>query len=282
VEFTRLFTNVLDIDNVELMNVSEEDVAALREMLVPGLTQEPWSPLFVGPSECDGELVLRIPFNFTKSMTWELTHMLFRASHPPAPLSYPPRSVALIPNVTSVSFDDFMEAVQVPLEEAPGGGLLARLEGFHMKGTFRRVFSLAMRLSLRTVGPDGVVFDPEDLPEDAQVFFNDIALFGVPCDKSVRRSRMWDETANLIVSPVLTKRRWGEEMPGNGEEEEQEPAARVEADAPEQMDESADDRQRRGGEAALPAGRRGLPMPAIGRDGKIVEGHREEPTAEDE
>lgn len=281
VEFTRLFTNVLDIDNVELMNVAEEDAIALREMLVPGLSQEPWSPLFVGPSECDGELVLRLPFNFIKSMSWELTHMLFRASHPPAPLSYPPRSVALIPNVACVSFDDFNEAVQVPLEEVPGGGLLARLESFNVKGTFRRVTSLAIRLSLRTVRPEGV-FDPEDLPEDSQVFFNDIALFGKPCDKATHRSRMWDETANLIVSPVLTKRRWGEEVAAEGDEQEQAPAAEEPNAMENETANEPDEGKGIGNQISLPAGRRGLPMPALGRDGKIVEGHREERTEDEE
>ena len=29
-----------DIDNVELLNVGEEDVESLREMLVPGLSQD--------------------------------------------------------------------------------------------------------------------------------------------------------------------------------------------------------------------------------------------------
>merc|ERR1719174_1897199 len=102
------------------------DVEALREMLVPGLSQDPWSPLFVGPSDCDGELVLNLPFNFTKSMSWELTHILFRATHPPAPLCYPPRSVSLLVNVGSVSFSDFDEptATNVALEEVSGGGLL--------------------------------------------------------------------------------------------------------------------------------------------------------------
>jgi len=88
VEFTRLFTNVLDLDNIELMNADTKDIEHLREMLVPGLSQEPWSPLFIGPSECDGELAFIMPFSFQKSMHWELTHILFRANHPPAPLCY--------------------------------------------------------------------------------------------------------------------------------------------------------------------------------------------------
>jgi len=262
VEFTRLFTNVLDIDNVELLNVGEEDVESLREMLVPGLSQDPWSPLFVGPSECDGELVLRLPFNFTKSMSWELTHILFRASHPPAPLCYPPRSAALIVNRSSVTFSDFddADAVVVPLQEIAGGALLAHLEPFHLKGTFRRVISVAIRLSTNMAGASDI---EDELPQDAQVFFNDIALFGKPGEKVVR-DRMWDDRANLIVSPVLTRRRWGEEIserPDADQENDQDdlneaepvPAQGAPADHDEPM-------------VAVGAseGRRGLPMPTAG------------------
>jgi hypothetical protein len=240
IEFLRLFTNVLDIDNVELMNASETDISDLREMLVPGLSQEPWSPLFVGPSQCDGEIVLRLPFNFAKSMSWEISHILIRASHPPAPMSYPPRSVGLIANASSVSFSDFEDskAVSVPLEEVSGGALLARLEPFHMKGTFRRVTSLAVRLSVNVA--DSVMDeDAVLLPDDAQVFFNDIALFGVPGGGgggAPRRGHMWDDRSNLIVSPVLTKRRWGEEV-----DEEPQRAAPMEVEEPQAAGDDAMD-----------------------------------------
>mmetsp|Transcript_56637 Transcript_56637/g.164259 ORF Transcript_56637/g.164259 Transcript_56637/m.164259 type:complete len:172 (-) Transcript_56637:45-560(-) len=60
------------------------------------------------------------------------------------------------------------------------------------------------------------------MDDDAQVFFNDMALFGVPGDTAAtvgtRRSAMYDERANLIVSPVL-KSRWGHQT---GDEEAEE------------------------------------------------------------
>ena len=49
----------------------EEDIVACRDMLVPSL-QELTGPLFVGPSLMDGEILVRLPFNFTKAISWEL------------------------------------------------------------------------------------------------------------------------------------------------------------------------------------------------------------------
>merc|ERR1712129_550966 len=90
-----------------------------------------------------------------------------------------------------------------------------------MGGTFRRVTFLAIRLSVAAAGQAGadnmaIGEDPNTLPDDAQIFINDIALFGVPGDK-VQKDRMWDDRADLIVSPVLTRRRWGEEIAAGAE-----------------------------------------------------------------
>lgn len=232
-ELTRLFTNVLDIDNISLMNAEEVDSKDLKEMLLPGLSEEARSPLFVGPSEVDGELLVILPFSFTKSMTWELTHLLVKANHPPSPNSFPPRSVAIIPNATNVTFSDFDDApaVEVALEDRGGGAYLVPLEQFRSRGLFRRVTALALRFSVAaaaaspalepaSAGAGGT--DPEP-----QVFFNDLALFGVPGERASSgpyRGSMWDDRANLIVSPVLNKRRWGEEAASAGDEEEAEEA----------------------------------------------------------
>lgn len=225
VELTRLFTNVLDVDNIELMNTDDIDLTDLREMLVPGITEEIRSPLFVGPSEVDGELLVRIPFNFRKAMSWEITHILLRASHPPAPHSYPPRSVALLPNMPSATFTDFDDptATVVPVQAGPKGTLVVPLEQFRAKGIFRRVISLSMRFSVAEVPTTpGAEAEPH-MDEEAQVFFNDLALFGLPGDASSNagafRNHMMDERANLIVSPVLNRRRWGEEVTEENEAE---------------------------------------------------------------
>jgi len=225
IELTRMFTNVLDVDNIELLNTDEADLADLKEMLVPGLTQEPRSPLFVGPSECDGELLLQLPFSFKKAMSWELTHVLVRASHPPAPHSYPPRSVALIVNVTSTSFSDFDDptVLSVQLQDLGNGVLVAPLEQFRSKGTFRRVTSLSLRFSVVAATADGAEAEAHE-DERAQVFFNDLAIFGVPAESGAVRNAMYDERANLIVSPVL-KSKWGEESQEPEEEEKQEEEA---------------------------------------------------------
>lgn len=217
VELTRLFTNVLDIDNIELMNTDDVDLADLREMLVPGLSQEGRSPLFVGPSQCDGELLLRLPFNFRKSMNWELTHLMIRATHPPAPNSHPPRSVALLPNVPSAQFSDFDDpcVTVVELQDAGSGVFLVPLEQFRSKGIFKRITSLALRFSVSSPTTQ------EDVDMHTQVYFNDLALFGIPGESSSssshHRNWMMDERANLIVSPVLNRRRWGEEVAENDE-----------------------------------------------------------------
>merc|ERR1712232_630730 len=140
VELTRLFTNVLDVDAFELMNVDDEDTMDLREMLVPGLKKEARSPLFVGPSQCDGELLIRLPFNFPKALSWEFTHLRVRASHPPAPGCVAPRSVALLANTPSATFSDFEDsnAVEVALTRVGDGEFIIPLEQYRIKGTFRR------------------------------------------------------------------------------------------------------------------------------------------------
>jgi len=263
VELTRLFTNVLDLDHVELMNVDEVDLVDLREMLVPGLREEVRSPLFVGPSECDGELVVRLPFGFRKSMNWELTHLLVRASHPPAPHSHPPRSVALIPNIPSVQFSDFDDPTVTVVQVQPNknGVLVVPLEQFRSKGTFRRVTTLSLRFSVRG-GSDEEIEDPE-----AQVFFNDLALFGVPGESGAnaakgRHAAMMDERANLIVSPVL-KRRWGEEA-GDDEEREAMAEARRQrmAEAPPAASAPKAAEPAPAWAAGWHAGRAGVPMPS--------------------
>jgi len=224
VEFTRLFTNILDIENIELLNTDEADLEDLRELLVPGLNQEARSPFFVGPSQCDGEILIRVPFNFKKSMSWELTHILVQATHPPAPHSFPPRSVALLANAPSATFTDLDDAALVPVQETSRGVFLIPLEQFRLKGTFKRVTCLTLRFSVAPVPSEG---NAEDfvLDDDAQVFFNDLALFGVPSDRPTSSNKMWDDRANLIVSPVLKKRRWGEEVAEEDEASEDHRAA---------------------------------------------------------
>mmetsp|Transcript_52178 Transcript_52178/g.124352 ORF Transcript_52178/g.124352 Transcript_52178/m.124352 type:complete len:704 (+) Transcript_52178:116-2227(+) len=212
VEFTRLFTNVLDIEKIELLNTDQADLEDLKEMLAPGLTAASRSPLFVGPSSCDGEVMLLIPFNFQKSLAWEITHIQLKASHPPAPNSAAPKSMGLLPNVTSASFSDFDDPTTpvVQLQDRGKGVLVAALEHFRVKGTFRRITSLALRVS---IADSGQLAAPDTEAEDKEVFFNDIAFFGIPTERgTARASSMWDDRANLIVSPTIYRRRWGEEM----------------------------------------------------------------------
>merc|ERR1712194_617189 len=218
VELTRLYTNLLDIDMIELMNADEVDLADLKEMLIPGLTKEPRAPLFVGPSDCDGEVLSRLPFNFRKAMCWEITHILIKATHPPAPHAYPPRSVGVLPNVTNADFGDFEDptALKLPLHEQSPGVFTLNLEQFRAKNTFRRITSLSLWFSTRAAPQDGSSDDGEHPDPEAQVFFNDIAIFGLPGDAGVlvgtKVNSMMDERANLIVSPVLGRKRWGEEV----------------------------------------------------------------------
>lgn len=232
VELTRLFTNVIDVENIELFNVHTDDLLELHEMLVPGLTEEPRSPLFIGPSDVDGEVLLRLPFNFQQAISWEITHVVVRASHPPAPGCRAPRSLGLVANVPSATFSDFEEptTVVVPFEPGANGTLVANLEHFRARGTFRRLTCLALRLSVAAApyARDGdamvVVDDVEDVEssDDAQVFFNSLALFGLPGDRAAslggRRAAMFDQRADLIVSPELGRRRWGEEAAADEKE----------------------------------------------------------------
>mmetsp|Transcript_70626 Transcript_70626/g.147940 ORF Transcript_70626/g.147940 Transcript_70626/m.147940 type:complete len:647 (+) Transcript_70626:229-2169(+) len=211
-ELTRMFTNVLNIDDIQLLNVDEADYDDIREMLVPGITQERRQPLFVGPSACDGELVVHIPFNFAKALTWDLTHFLIRAHLPPAPHSYPPRSLDIIPNLTTCGFSDFDQpgTASVELKDMGDGIYSASLEKFRTKGTFRRTVSLSLRFSVASVptGPDMEREPHED--SQAEVYFNDLAIFGLPGESgaAARKHTMYDDRANLIISPVL-KSRWG-------------------------------------------------------------------------
>ncbi|CAE7240631.1 RNF14, partial [Symbiodinium sp. CCMP2592] len=107
VELTRLFMNVIDIDSIEVMNVDDDDVQDCKDMLVPSADQEAKSPLFVGPSQMDGEILLRLPFNFTSAISWEVTHIHVRATHPPAPNCCRPKSLGLLANSPSATFSDF-------------------------------------------------------------------------------------------------------------------------------------------------------------------------------
>eukprot|EP00927_Polykrikos_kofoidii_P055174 TRINITY_DN49462_c0_g1_i1.p1 TRINITY_DN49462_c0_g1~~TRINITY_DN49462_c0_g1_i1.p1 ORF type:complete len:579 (-),score=81.26 TRINITY_DN49462_c0_g1_i1:67-1731(-) len=201
VELTRLYTNVLDVDNLEILNSDPVDMEDLREMLVPGLSGEARSPLFIGPSECDGELMLRIPFNFQNQICWEITHLIVRASHPPAPGCRPPRSIGILVNRPSATFNDFddSDAIKIDLRETGDGVFVAQLEQFRVRGTFRRTSNLALRFSACAVGTDN--------ENEEEVFFNDFSIFGLPSDLGVAKIRdaMYDVRANLIVSPVL----WG-------------------------------------------------------------------------
>merc|ERR1712137_767920 len=128
-----------------------------------------------------------------------------------------------------MAFEDFDEeggkAIHVKLEEAAGDCLVAKLEHLSIKRVVSAVTCLALRLTIKGLDEDAMEAD-----EDGQVFINDIALFGVPNTKGTEnRSAMWTETANLIVSPVLTRRRWGEE--------EAEPEENPENDEAAEMDE---------------------------------------------
>lgn len=234
IELTRLFTNILDIDNLELLNTDANDLADVREALSPGLSLEPRSPLFIGPSECDGEFVLRLPFNFQKAMSWEVTHIMIRATHPPAPGCRPPRSLGLLANLPNATFSDFedptvpvVECEQMP--DAEPGIFVASLEPFRLKGTFRRLFCLALRFS--TAQAAGADAGSDDDVGD-EVYINDLALFGLPGEhsKAAGRGRMYDDRANLIVSPVMGRRRWGEETAKGPRAERPGPAADGEAD----------------------------------------------------
>lgn len=227
IELTRLFTNVLDVESIELLNTDPDDIDDLREMLVPGL-QEVRSPLFVGPSGCDGEILLKISFAFQRAMCWEVTHFVLRASHPPSHGCRPPRSLGIMPNMPHATFSDFEDptAIIVPLRESSSGVFVASLEQFRVKGTFKRVLCMSIRLSVASApvpstasGTTGLGTDADraedlDHDDDDQVYFNDFAVFGLPGDQaaSVRpRSFMYDDRADLIVNPQLNRTRWGEE-----------------------------------------------------------------------
>lgn len=236
VELTRLFTNVLDVDNIEMLNSADpEDLLDLRDMLMPGVSYEQRCPLFVGPSECDGELLVRLPFNFPKAISWEITHLIITATHPPTPTSRPPRSVGLIANAPSATFSDFEDptTIRVPLEDHGHGKLIANLEHLRVRGTFRRVICLAAHFSGTAVGtPESLAdgHEDEDVGGGSEIFFNNMALFGIPGGQGAASARrggaMYDGRADLIVSPILGRRRWGEEA----EAEDPDSLTRVPAD----------------------------------------------------
>ncbi|CAJ1397245.1 unnamed protein product [Effrenium voratum] len=208
VELTRLFMNVIDIDSIEVTNVDPDDVMDCRDMLVPSIDQEAKSPLFVGPSLMDGEILVRLPFSFTSALSWELTHLTLRADHSPAPNCLAPKSLSLLPNLPSAGFSDFEDsniAASVDLEEVGEGVFRASLEAFRTKGHFKRVNCLTLKVSAARVG---------EHEEEMQVFFNGISIFGVPGQVSSgsRRNFMYDQRAELIVSPALNRRKWGAEV----------------------------------------------------------------------
>mmetsp|Transcript_69230 Transcript_69230/g.150662 ORF Transcript_69230/g.150662 Transcript_69230/m.150662 type:complete len:547 (+) Transcript_69230:46-1686(+) len=220
-ELTLLFTNILDIDHIELLNAQPEDLEDFREMLVPGLSQEVRSPLFVGPSECDGEILARLPFNFQKFLSWEITHITIRASHPPQPGCRAPRFLGILANQPNATFSDFdhPKTVVVPLVDSGRGTLLANLEEFKVRGTFRRIFCLVLRFSISSIlGAEGDEGDEGDegmadgdRESGDQVFFNDLAIFGVPGDRAADPRRGQFQNEDLIVSPVIHRKHWGEE-----------------------------------------------------------------------
>lgn len=179
---------------------------------MPGLVHKPRSPLFIGASQCDGELLVRVPFN--EALAWELTHIVIRATHPPSPGSRPPRTLGAIPNQPSASFSDFDDptAPLVEFQDMGDAGFVASFEGFRARGTFKRCTCVAFRLSVKSPEADDCEAEESDEVVDVQVFINDIALFGLPASGDARapRSRMYDRRAELIVSPVFNRRRWGE------------------------------------------------------------------------
>lgn len=211
-ELTRIFMNVLDLDHVEVLNAPSEDLDVFKQMLVPGVAgNTSQQPLFVGPSECDGEMVLKLPFNFPKGICWEITHLIFRASHPPAPGARPPVIAQVLANRPNASFGDFDDAnaANVDLVESePEAHLVASLESFRTKGTFRRVTNLTLRIS---VADD----------DDSEVFFNSISIFGVPSDMGTTVQRRGHGfagahgEAELIVNPTLKAANWGKEEPAS-------------------------------------------------------------------
>eukprot|EP00434_Breviolum_minutum_P012346 symbB.v1.2.010880.t1/scaffold689.1/size246588/11 len=212
VELTRLFMNVIDIDSVDVLNVDAEDVNDCREMLVPSLEEEEAdrSPLFVGPSLMDGEILVRLPFNFTKAISWEVTHLHLHASHAPAPNCSPPKSVGLLANLPSASFSDFEDnrvVVRVDLEEISEGLFCASLESYRTRGLFKRVTCLALMVSASS-------------EEGKEVFFNGISIFGVPGDVAASSRRSEDSSTPVLVwFPVLRlewKGRFRLELPNAG------------------------------------------------------------------
>lgn len=212
VELTRVFVNVIDLEGVELLNATPADLADLKRALAPTITAS--QPPFFMESECDGELLVRLPFAFSDRISWELTHLRIDVSHPPDPRSRPPRSALLLVNQPDASFDDFIDsnAAVLDLREDGKGFLVASLEAWRARGTFKRVVSIALLFLRRRCG--GVAMGGED-SDDAdgdgdgtEVYFNGIAVFGVPGDKAagsgrVHRRHLGD--VELIVNPEFRR-----------------------------------------------------------------------------
>lgn len=198
-ELTKIFVNVLDLDNLEVLNAPSEDVESFKHMLVPGISQNSLQQVhFVGPSECDGEMILKLPFS--NGFCWEITHLTFGAAHPPAPGAKPPVKVQVLANRPDASFDDFDDgnAANVDLvEDEATRMLMCSLESFRSKGTFRRVMHLALRISVS-----------ED--DDGEVFFNRMCIFGLPGDAKPAQK---GGEVELIVNPTLKAANWGKEEP---------------------------------------------------------------------
>merc|ERR1712166_1219458 len=108
------------------------------------------------------------------------------------------------------SFSDFDEAApQVEFVKMADGTLVASFEGFRAKGTFKRCSCIVFRFSVRGLDEE------EAEEEEGEVFFNDMAIFGLPAAAgAVHRGYMYDPRADLIVSPMLNRKRWGEEDSG--------------------------------------------------------------------
>lgn len=204
-ELTKIFVNVLDLDHVEVLNAPTEDAGSFKQMLVPGISQDLNRQVhFVGPSECDGEMILKVPFSFPKALSWEITHVIFGANYPPAPGAMPPVRIQVLANRPDASFDDFHDgnAANVNLVKGEAAGtLIASLESFRSKGTFRRVTYLTLRISVAE-------------EEDGEVFFNNLCIFGLPSDsESMPTHRNRGGEADLIVNPMLKAANWGKEEP---------------------------------------------------------------------
>mmetsp|Transcript_9477 Transcript_9477/g.24091 ORF Transcript_9477/g.24091 Transcript_9477/m.24091 type:complete len:498 (+) Transcript_9477:1034-2527(+) len=184
-ELNRLFLNVLDMDQLEALNVGEGDCQDLQRMLAASAEGRGKYPCFI-ESECDGELIVHIPFASNVRATFEVTHVVLHATHPGGPGRGPPTQATILANRPTAGFGDDDDATAVRASVGFGRNVIS-VE--RQRGPFKSCSHLSIFVARRA-------------GDDAEVFLNGISIFGLPAPSGRGQAGPFASEA-LIVNPEL-------------------------------------------------------------------------------